>query len=64
MQKSVGQDGPLNASGRGSGGCVRPDAPVVQPDTVELRIAPSREGGLDKEVDGGGRTVHFYAQQV
>ena len=54
VQKSVGQNGPLIASGRGSGGCVWPDAPAAQPDMVELRVPPSREGGLDKEGEGGG----------
>ena len=52
VQKSVGQDGPLIASGRGSGGCVWPDASAAQPDTVELRVPPSREGIADKEGEG------------
>ena len=60
VQKSVGQDGPLIASGRGSGGCVCPDAPAAQPDMVELRVPPSREGGLDKE----GEALHSLCNKL
>ena len=42
---------------------MRPEAPVAQPDAVELHLPGSQEGGARMEEEGGGRTA-LSMQQV